>query len=550
MGYLEDLHSILRNVSSIRNTIDGKKDKSITRGALDGTLQFPCLVSDAIPIDMASTIARTLERVYASFVQTYLSTNNTIDISVDKNPNMFLKRFHKNIKVESTAEDLYHEYCTEDDPEYEALMERIYDGTTKAYINEAENQMIVFNFSDEFNRGVFESHKESLEEALAGIDYKPFPNIGNSPFYEAIGGPGTLGYDDAMRMYRQTKGIDNAHDRAMHRIMRAEQLADAETRRQQELYDANQRHDWELDRDRINRNTNIGMKAADMAYNTGMTMLRNKMDKDAADLKYQRDKKTAAIKHQRDIELQKMRSKSELDRDKFRMRYGGEVGTPSLLKDNDVKKSNDLQPYTMQVRLMAINDKNEFVQFMDFIVGVKVVLHNIKSDEMIINLQNALSNNGVLFNFIRWTTGEKSLFKDLMLNINNTKLDIANKSKGSSPWWSTLKRLKEVSRAQLPLKFFSKTKLVPQSTIVISSFDADSIEKLYGFNLRNPQFAIKLMKALFLMNFIIVDEGTGTLDILYDGETSYQTYALETLQREVSLSSNKIGKELTRMISR
>ena len=510
MGYLEDLHNILKSVSSTKNIIDRNKSKSITRGALDGTLQFPCLVSDAIPIDMASTIARTLERVYASFVQTYLSTNNTIDISVDKNPNMFLKKFHRNIKVESTMEDLYQEYCTESDSEYDALMERIYDGTTKAYINEAENKMIVFNFSDKFNKGVFESHKESLEEALSCIDYKPFPNIGNSPFYEAIGNP-----DGDIDMYRQTKGIDNAHDRAMKRI------------------------DQNFQREMNNRKlaTDIGMRATDMAYNTGMTMLRNKMDKDAADLKYQRD-----------VELQGMRNKAEIDKERYKIQYGGNLSVPSVLKDSEVKKANDLQPYSMQVRLMAINDKNEFVQFMDFIIGVKVVLHNIKSDEMIINLQNALSDNGVLFNFIRWTTGEKSLFKDLLLNINSTKLDIANKSKGSSPWWSTLKRLKEVSKAQGA--FFSKTKLVPQSTIVISAFDADSVEKLYGFNLRNPKFAIKLMKSLFLMNFIIVDEGTGTLDILYDGETAYQTYALETLEREVTMSSNKIGKELTRMISR
>lgn len=519
MGYLEDLHNILKSVSSTKNVIDRNKSKSITRGALDGTLQFPCLVSDAIPIDMASTIARTLERVYASFVQTYLSTNNTIDISVDKNPNMFLKKFHRNIKVESTMEDLYQEYCTESDSEYDALMERIYDGTTKAYINEAENKMIVFNFSDKFNKGVFESHKESLEEALSCIDYKPFPNIGNSPFYEAIG-------NGNVNMYADTKAIDNAHDRAMRRNDHRFQMLMHNIDRQEQLADRNRK-----------LATDIGMKAADMAYNTGMTMLRNKMDKDAADLKYQRD-----------VELQDMRNKAEIDKEKFRMQYGGNLSVPSVLKDSEVKKVNDLQPYSMQVRLMAINDKNEFVQFMDFIIGVKVVLHNIKSDEMIINLQNALSDNGVLFNFIRWTTGEKSLFKDLLLNINSTKLDIANKSKGSSPWWGTLKRLKEVSRAQGA--FFSKTKLVPQSTIVISAFDADSIEKLYGFNLRNPKFAIKLMKSLFLMNFIIVDEGTGTLDILYDGETAYQTYALETLEREVTMSSNKIGKELTRMISR
>lgn len=466
MAYFDDILSAVKTVSSerkkfLRDTADAREmagklqKKSIARGALDGTLQFPCLVSDSISIDMAATLARTLERVYASFIQSYLSLNNTIDISIDKNPNMFLKKFHHNIKLESTVTDLYNEYCTESDEEYDKMMERVYNGTTKAYINEAENQMIVFNLSDKLSPELFESHKAALEESLGAADFAPFPNVGNSPFYEAIGGD-----PSGIPTYTATKGIDIAADVAM----------------------------------------------------------------------------------------QNMKDKSALDREKYKLTNGSNIAIPTLLKDSDVKKSNDLQPYLMQVRLMAINDKNEFVQFVDFIVGVKAVLHNIKSEEMIINIQNALQNNGKFFNFIRWTTGEKSFFKDLLFHINDTKLDVANKSKGSSPWWMTLKRLKETASAQKT--FFSKHQLVPNSTIVVSSFDVDMIHKQYGFNLNDPSQAKKLMNSLFLMNFIIVNDGTRTIEVLYDGEKSFQTYALETLEREVSLSSNKLGRELTRMVSR
>lgn len=447
MGYLDDLSTIVKSVSSAKALAHDAKHESIAKGALDGTMQFPCLISDAISIDMASTIARTLERVYASFVQTYLSLHNTIDISVDKNPSMFLKRFHHNIKVESTyenilgksAEDIYMENCMDVDDEYSKMMERIYNGTTKAYINEKENEIIAFNFSDKLNRTVFESNQAQLEESLKSFDFKPFPNIGNSPFYE---------YD---------KTFDD------------------------------------------------------------------------------------------DVALKQMDANARKDLSKFNAMNPNNVRTPAMT-DNDVKKSNDMQPYLMQVRLMAVNDQNEFVQFMDFIVGIKVTLHNIKSEEMIANLQNSLQNNGKLFNFIRWTTGEKSLFKDLLLHINDTKLDVANRSKGASPWWMTLKRLRDTSKAQAA--FFSRTQFVPNSTIVISSYEADVIQKNYGFNLRDIRFAKKLMNSLFLMNFVIVDDGTRTVNILYDGESSYQTYALETLEREVSMNSNKIGKELTRMISR
>ena len=130
MGYLDNVATIVKSISSAKDFASKNQHKSIARGALEGTLQFPCLVSDAIPVDMATTVAKTLERVYASFVQTYLSLHNTIDISVDKNPNQFLKKFHRNIKLESTTMDLYNEYCVENDEEYEHMMDRIYNGTS------------------------------------------------------------------------------------------------------------------------------------------------------------------------------------------------------------------------------------------------------------------------------------------------------------------------------------------------------------------------------------------------------------------------------------
>lgn len=456
MGYLSQINDMAKAITNIPNmTLKDLDDrmaphKSFAKGAMDGTLQFPCLVSDAIPIDMASTIARTLERAYASFVQVYLSLNNTIDISVDKNPSEFLKRFHKNIKLESTAVDWYYENCTEPDQDFDTLMERIYNGTTKAFINEKENMIIAFNFSDKFSPAVYESNKRDLEQSLKDIDFTPFANVGNSPFYA----------------------------------------------KEAPLFTPQDAHDIEMD---IIKKT-----------------YTNELDR----------AKAAAITRAGD-------AKTRL--------------APALT-DNDVKKANDFQPYTMQVRLMAVNDQNEFVQFMDFIIGIKVVLHNIKSNEMVVNIQNSLQNSGKLFNLIRWTTGEKSLFKDLIFRINEVKLDVANKSKGASPWWSTLKRLKDTSKAQQA--FFSRTQIVPNSTIVVSQYEVDTIQKAYGFSLRDPRFAKKLMSNLFLMNFVIVDDGTRTVDILYDGASTYQTYALETLEREVTANSNKIGRELTRMISR
>ena len=444
MSYIDELSKLIKSVASAQGSLEDLRKKSITRGALDGTMQFPCLISNAIEIDMAATIARTLERVYASFAQSYLSMNNTIDISVDKNPSQFLKKFHRNIKLESTNVDIYYENCVEEDVEYEQLMERVYDGTTKAFMDPAGKTVITFGFSDAFSKPMVDMHQRLLTESMKNFDFRPFPNVGNSPFFEADFAEDPLGY--------------------------------------------------------------IAQKEVDAQYNTATTKA-NELNK--------------ALYNRPNV---------------------------PTLSDKDVKKSNDLAPYAMQVRLMAVNGDGDFVQFMDFIVGIKVNLHVIKSEEMIANIQRALQNNGKFFNFLRWTTGEVSLFKDLLFHINDAKTDASNRSMGHSPWWSTLKKIREESNAQRA--YFSRTRILPDATFVLSSYDVDAIKNGCGYNLRDAKVVNKLKDTLFFMNFIIVDDATGTLDILYDGENTYQTYALETLEREVSMNSNKLGKEIGRMISR
>jgi hypothetical protein len=184
----------------------------------------------------------------------------------------------------------------------------------------------------------------------------------------------------------------------------------------------------------------------------------------------------------------------------------------------------------------------------DFIIGVKVILHPIKSEEMVVNIKHAIDNNGKFFNFIKWTTGEKSLVKDLLLKVNDIKFNVANQAQGASKWWNTLSRMKSKSSEMASL--VSRRGIVPNATLVISSYTADIIRQNYGYDLRNPAIAKKLMDSLFLMTFMIVDTGSMIIQILYEGQPDYQTYAYETLEREVQSSSSSLGKEITRMISR
>ena len=216
------------------------------------------------------------------------------------------------------------------------------------------------------------------------------------------------------------------------------------------------------------------------------------------------------------------------------------------LTNQDVKKTNDLAPYAIEIRLNVINEKNEFVEYWNLVVGVKTILHLIDPDEIVENISKAIQNRNPIFRFVQWTTGEISLFKDLILHLDDIKFDERNRSKGYSSWFPTLKRMKN---KKLSFRDFSVNRLVPNSTLVISSSEVDELERKYGILIKDTVMAKRLVDNLFLMAFVILDEGTQTMDIMYDHSNTFETYALETVQREVSLSSNKLANEIGRMIS-
>lgn len=217
------------------------------------------------------------------------------------------------------------------------------------------------------------------------------------------------------------------------------------------------------------------------------------------------------------------------------------------LTDGDIKRMNDMTPYAVQIRLSVVNSADEFVQYMDIVVGIKTVLHLVDTDDMIANLEKALQNRSGLFRFLRWTTGEISLVKDLLLNMDDLRFDAANQNAGKSPLFGNLKRMK---RRGVGMSGFAMPHgLIPNATLLVTSYEVDHMKNTYGIDMREESVAKKLMEGLDLMTFIICDDGAGTVDILYDGDATFQTYALESIEREVSMNSNKLGREIGRMIA-
>jgi len=426
-----EILSAMRKGSEVVSALDPVKvnTKSIVRGAKEATFQFPLLVSDTISVDMANTFARTMDRVYASFTQTWISMHPFMDISVDPTPLSYLKRLHQNMKLESV----------EDYEDQGELLDRdikeAYAGETLVYLNKREDRGIVFRGLNPAGREILESNREYLTPYLSEYNLTPIVEAESD---------GTNAYDLANMMV--------------------------------------------------------------------------------------------------DSKLREIENKNRNDM----MNQSSKMQAPKIT-DRDLKKANDLMPYGIQVRLIAKNAENQFVQYIDFVLGIKSVCHLVKSDEMVENIQRAVQNKSLMFKLLRWTTGEISLMKNIILNLDDIKKDAINRQNGKNPWFGSLKRLRD--RRVGIRNFTVPHALIPNATIAISQEEMEYLKHNCALDVKNPRVVKKIMNSLFLITFAVMDDGSGTLDIFYDGSDAYETYALETLERENAMNSNKLGREIGRMIS-
>jgi len=219
----------------------------------------------------------------------------------------------------------------------------------------------------------------------------------------------------------------------------------------------------------------------------------------------------------------------------------------NVLTDNDVKKSNELVATTLHLRIKLINDNGEYVGTMDFIVGIKAYMHLVKSSEMIKNMTSACVNNDKIFNFLRWTTGEISFFKDFLFNVKEIKSDISDMSKGASSWWTTLKHRKALST--IGNSVLSKKGIIPNATIVISAEEVEYIRTEYGYDLKDIQFINKIMREYFLLGFVIVDSSAQLVHFYFDKDRDVQTVSFSALEK-TNVNSERTFREMLKTMNR
>ena len=217
-----------------------------------------------------------------------------------------------------------------------------------------------------------------------------------------------------------------------------------------------------------------------------------------------------------------------------------------LFVDGDVKKCNELVPTLLHVRILRPNDNGKDI-FIDFIVGVKAVVHPLTSEEIIKHVVEVYKDRGTLFKIITWTTGEISFFKDLVLNIDQIKDEIKEVRSGkASTWWSALKNIKAKRRLN---KYTRRSPVLPNATLVLSMEEVEFIKANFQFDVLEDKYGKKLLEGLNILQVCVMDSSSEIMYSFIDGSQHWEVITYKALERDAG-NSDKQFKEILKAVNK
>jgi hypothetical protein len=530
-------------MSILRDFIDLKSDAqkefkinrrgSVARESARGVLQFPVLVSSALSLEQVTTVSKALEREYVSFVTIMCSLDSVTDETSIKN---YVQKLHQNfgdngdliVGMESTlfspyssdlmmnsnlleqAEDdsldllsSYGFYDDDDDQSDEYLNN--YDDLSEACKKKANAKLA------EVKREGNKLYKSKSSKCVTVVN-ESTKNISQIFFVSNLN-------EDTLTIYQTNIVLESVKKDT--RNLDINSIAN-ESVRLLEAYKS------DLNMDILNRK--FDPKPLSFYGNTAFNQKYDNLGRIANEQNIvSAIAKPAAFTQSSSVE--------DSGADATVMR--------DTLKDNDVKKANELAPTLLHLKTY-FKDEDNNLHAVDYMIGVKTVVHKIQSDSMIENTVKAVKKGKSFFNLMRLTTGELSFFKDFVFAVNSIKDDIKTKFK-DNPWWNSLTRRKKYADMLSAINF--PQQLVPNTTLVLTMDEAVKIKSEYNIDIMKTSTAKDIMDNLFLLGFVVVDPSTEVSHFLFDGRNGYEEYSFNSLEKENSNSAKDI-KNIMQVLGR
>lgn len=508
-GFIDpgDTDSVIGKLLNSRNT--GNYFRSITKATSNLVLTFPMIVDNSVSIETASKVSKAVEKKIVLMLQMLFSA---ISVTNNKDAFDFVSKIHKNL----TSDDVLSYINKMDSIPYRESTSLDFDQINKdlvRLIKEDSSRELSYNL-----RPALEAGKRRIAggRVRVGEIRNEYTGKGNEPrismsskdyetlLADADGVGFTADYYKGKRdeLLKQNGKIRTQRDQYADYLKRSQKINSA---------DRKKILDMQKERERLITQRDLNMKHLKRAQK-----LNSSDRKKMLDLQKESDRRIKELEER--IEKQSFYVDTKIDQP-------------------EIKKANEMVPSIMVVRFRS-GEHNEAVG--EAVIGVKVKLIYVTQADMIDRIILKSGDQNRLFEFLKATTGEISMFKDFMFALDRAKLDIFSKSAKSSPIWKLLERRANVSRTN---SFFNNNNGAGTAiaTLLVSQDTMDILKKEHNFNQRNTSKLINIMTDYSAMGFIITNDVTEKVQMLFDdNDLSFETLSYSSLEREDKNQYKKI----------
>lgn len=494
-----DTDSFIGKLLNSRNT--GNYFRSITKATSNLVLTFPMIVDNSVSIETASMVSKAVEKKIVLMLQMLFSA---ISVTNNKDAFDFVSKIHKNL----TSDDVLSYINKMDSIPYRESTTLDFDQINKDLV-----RLIKEDISRELSydlRPALESGKKriaggrvrvpEIRNEYTGKGNEPRVSMSSKAYENLMADADGVGFTADYYKGKRDELLKQNGKVIAQRDRYADYLKNA-----QKSNSANRKKilDMQKEREQLIAQRDLNMKHLKRAQK-----LNSSERKRMLDLQKESDKRIKELEER--IEKQSFYVDTKIDQP-------------------EIKKANEMVPSIMVVRFRS-GEHNEAVG--EAVIGVKVKLIYVTQADMIDRIILKSGDQNRLFEFLKATTGEISMFKDFMFALDRAKLDIFSKSAKSSPIWKLLERRANVSRTN---SFFNNNNGAGTAiaTLLVSQDTMDILKKEHNFNQKNTSKLINIMTDYSAMGFIITNDVTEKVQMLFDdNDLSFETLSYSSLERE------------------
>lgn len=537
---IDDIMQMAKGISNISTGMNKKKHSysysSLAKAASNLVAIFPILVSRTVSSETANMISKYTEQKACNLFQLALQQAN---ITSAANGIEYLRNFHQNLDGNNAELDTIIKTIG-------AWTDAYKNG--KAY-NESKNYSdYIFNnlnedntyYDDIFDKDEIEINAIQLQELMNMVK-----SNNNLQVYDMNYNPRSIN-DFSINEYSDGTykiGIKWLNEKDTYKKKQNKPSNTGED----ENNKSNGLTRLELERSRDIHNARI--KRIEHAYRKEQDKLRNarederdELNRSRFDFEKERDLRNTELKKEEDAyrrEQDKLRNDREeeklgFERDRNRL-LNDEIKASrtsynvSILKDQDIRRMNEAIPALLVVRFYQSTDATVATEFL---IGVKSRLIPVTTDEILRRITNDNHDSRGFLNFMRSLTGELPKL-DFMFSLSRIKSDLQSaRVKGTyGSTWNLLKNRADAAKQQL--KQGKKNDFAAITTVLISKADADELYREENIDILNASNARHFMESYNLLGFIVADDATETLKMLYDdGSKTFEEHSYTMLSRE------------------